>query len=456
MKWLASFATGILCFVAVSACADETGWQAAAGAVAITPDEPIWMAGYAARDKPSEGKIHDLFAKTLVIEDDAGTRLVIVTLDLIGITPELRAGVEDALKQDGVPAESLLLNASHTHCGPELRGDRLVRFGIDSRYAAMSRQYVRETATKIGKLVAETLQQLQPARLIYSRARAGFAMNRRLPTANGFINSPNPDGPIDHEVPVLRVEDGNGNLKAVLFGYACHATTLGFQQLCGDYPGFAQQYIQEAHPGAIALFMNGCSGDQNPYPRRTLELAEQHGRALANGVETALETKNFRTLAGPLRVALDYATLKFAGPPSREQIEAEVASSNKYERFHGQALQEELERSGKIETEFSFFPIQAVQFGNDLTLVAICGEVVVDYALRLKQELADDKSNLVWVAGYSNYVFGYLPSTRVLKEGGYEGGGAMRYTTFPGPFDDSVEERVLAKVHELVRRVRSK
>lgn len=178
--------------------------------------------------------------------------------------------------------------------------------------------------------------------------------------------------------------------------------------------------------------------------------------ALANGVETALETKNFRTLAGPLRVALDYATLKFAGPPSREQIEAEVASSNKYERFHGQALQEELERSGKIETEFSFFPIQAVQFGNDLTLVAICGEVVVDYALRLKQELADDKSNLVWVAGYSNYVFGYLPSTRVLKEGGYEGGGAMRYTTFPGPFDDSVEERVLAKVHELVRRVRSK
>ena len=179
MKWLASFATGILCFVAVSACADETGWKAAAGAVVITPDEPIWMAGYAARDKPSEGKIHDLFAKTLVIEDDAGTRLVVVTLDLIGITQELRAGVEDALKQHGVPAESLLLNASHTHCGPELRGDRLVRFGIDARYAAMSRQYVRETATKIGSLVAETLQQLQPARLIYSRARAGFAMNRR-------------------------------------------------------------------------------------------------------------------------------------------------------------------------------------------------------------------------------------------------------------------------------------
>jgi hypothetical protein len=347
-----------------------------------------------------------------------------------------------------------LLNASHTHCGPELRGDRLVRFGIDAQYAAMSRQYVRDTATKIGKLVAETLERTQPARLIYSRARAGFAMNRRLPTDNGFINSPNPDGPVDHEVPVLRVEDAEGNLKVVLFGYACHATTLGFQQWCGDYPGFAQQYVEQAHPGAIAMFMNGCSADQNPYPRRTLELAQQHGRALANGVETALETKNVREVGGPLHVALDYATLKFAGPPSLEQVEAEVASSNKYARFHGQALQEELDRTGKIETEFSFFPIQTVQFGNDLTLVAICGEVVVDYSLRLKQELADN-NNIVWVAGYSNYVFGYLPSTRVLNEGGYEGGGAMRYTTFPGPFDDSVEERVLTKVRELVTRVRS-
>lgn len=441
-----------------TALADEStlSWKAAAGAVVITPDEPVWMAGYASRKEPSRGKIHDLFAKALVIEDNAGSRLVIVTTDLIGITPELRAGVEDIVKQHGVPAESLLLNASHTHCGPELRGDRLIRFGIDAKYAAVSQQYVRKTATKIGRLVAQTLQQLEPSRLIYSRARAGFAMNRRLPTQSGFINSPNPDGPVDHNVPVLRVEGSDGELNAVLFGYACHATTLGFQQLCGDYPGFAQQYIEEAHPGTVALFMNGCSGDQNPYPRRTLELAKQHGRGLANGVETALETRNVRELTGPLHMALTYATLKFAGPPSREEVQAEVASRNRYERFHGQTLFEELNNTGEIQTEFSRFPIQVAQFGEDMTLVAICGEVVVDYSLRLKKELGEEGTNVVWVAGYSNYVFGYLPSGRVLKEGGYEGGGAMRYTTFPGPFDDSVEERVVSKVHDLVTRVRSK
>lgn len=458
MKWCACLLIGfhfLLPTNLLGGSNEDCDWKAAAGAVAITPSEPVWMAGYAARDKPSEGAVHDLFAKTLVLEDQQGTRLVMVTLDLIGITPEFRTGVEAQLGKLGIPPESLLMNASHTHCGPELRGERLVRFGIDAKYAAMADQYVRETAAKIGRLVGETLDQLKPSRLIFSRARAGFAMNRRLPTDKGFINSPNPDGPIDHEVPVLRVIDAEGNLQAVLFGYACHATTLSFQQLCGDYPGFAQAYVQEAHPGTIALFLNGCSGDQNPYPRRTLDLAKQHGRALANGVETALETKNTREVHGPLRVALDYATLQFAGPPSREEVEAQVASSNKYERYHGQAMLDQLNGSGKIETEFHSFPIQAVQFGNDLTLVAICGEVVVDYSLRLKRELANDNSPIVWVAGYSNYVFGYLPSRRVLQEGGYEGGGAMQYTVFPGPFDESVEERVIAKVHELVKQTRT-
>ena len=203
------------------------------------------------------------------------------------------------------------------------------------------------------------------------------------------------------------------------------------------------------------MFVNGCSGDQNPYPRRTLELAQQHGRALANGVETALETKRVREIEGPLQVALEYTTLKFAGPPTREEIASQIESSNKYERFHGEALMDELEQTGEVRTEYDRFPIQVVQFGEDLTLVAICGEVVVDYALRLKRELSRDEGDVIWVAGYSNYVFGYLPSRRVLEEGGYEGARAMTYTTFPGPFDPSVEQRVVETVQRLVARVRA-
>jgi hypothetical protein len=274
-------------------------------------------------------------------------------------------------------------------------------------------------------------------------------MNRRLPTKNGYQNHPNPDGPVDHDVPVLRIDSPDGKLQAVMFGYACHSTTLSFYEFCGDYPGFAQLYLEEAHPEVTALFIAGCGGDQNPYPRRTLDLAKQHGRALANGVETALLSPAL-PVRGPIHSAMDTVILDFAQPPSRQQLEQQLQSSNKYERRHAQVLLNELEQTGKIRKTYPYL-VQVIQFGNDLTMVALSGEVVVDYSLRLKAELAGPK---VWVAGYSNDVFGYLPSLRVLKEGGYEGGGAMRYTPFPGPFAPSVEKRVINKVHNLVEKVR--
>lgn len=436
-------------------------WKAAAAAVVITPEKPMWMAGYAARDKPSEGKVHELYAKVLVLEDAAGTKVAIVTTDLIGIKPHLRDPVLAAVQQQfGLPAECVLMNASHTHCGPELREDVTLVREIGAEHAALARQYTQELAQKLIALIGEALGRLEPARLQYSFGRCGFAMNRRLPTDSGVQNSPNPDGPVDHVVPVLQVFGSNEKLKAVLFGYACHNTTLGFYQFCGDYAGFAQAYLEESHPGTTALFLTGCGADQNPYPRGTLERAQHHGRSLAVAVEAALETRRQRTIHGPLKSDLADVTLEFAPPPTRAELTERLNSSNKYVRRHAELLLEQLEQAGTIRTEYDF-PLQVLQFGNDLTLAAICGETVVDYAHRLRRELSNspesyrtDSEPIVWVSGYNNHVFGYLPSRRVLEEGGYEGGGAMTYTRFPGPLASSVEERVVGKVHELVRQVR--
>jgi hypothetical protein len=247
----------------------------------------------------------------------------------------------------------------------------------------------------------------------------------------------------------LRVEGADGKLRAVLFGYARHNTTLSFYQFCGDYAGYAQAYLEEAHPGATALFLMGCGGDQNPYPRGTLELAQQHGRALANAMEAALLPKA-RTVAGPLRVALEEVTLDLVPPAGRDELLKLKESPDKYDRRRAQFLLEELEQTGRIRSTYAY-PVQVVQFGQDLTLVALAGEAVVDYSLRLKKELAGTP---LWVAGYSNDVFGYVPSLRVLKEGGYEGGDAMRYTRLAGRFTPTVEERIIGKVRELVERMR--
>ena len=451
----------LLCLIAFPFCAhagQQPSFKAGVASIVITPDESMWMAGYAARNKPSEGKVHDLHAKALALEDEHGTRLVIVTVDLIGIPRPMRDWLAERAKESyKLEPEALLLNASHTHSGPVIRETRYsiygnTLYGLSPEQIQQSNKYVDDLQDKLLELIGRAIENLAPAKLGYTHARAGFAMNRRLKTETGVRNSPNPDGPVDHDVPVLRVDSPDGKLRAVLFGYACHCTTLSFYRYCGDYAGFAQEYIEQAHPGTTAMFMAGCGGDQNPYPRRgpqPLDYCMQHGRALANGVESALAPRA-RPVAGPIRAGIDTVTLEFAEVPSREKLEQQAKSTDKYVRRHAEVLLEELEQNGAIRTTYPYL-VQVVRFGDDLTMVALAGEVVVDYSLRLKSELP---GRAVWVAGYSNDVFGYIPSVRVLREGGYEAGDAMRYTDLPGPFAPSVEELIVAKVHELAQSPR--
>ncbi|MHC4116179.1 MAG: neutral/alkaline non-lysosomal ceramidase N-terminal domain-containing protein [Planctomycetota bacterium] len=457
-RWMALCVIALSGFVAWAplAGAEQMQWKAGVASVVITPTEPMWMAGYAARKGPSEGKVHDLWAKALALEDSQGGRFVLVTVDLIGIPRPTRDWMSKQVqtRYDLAPGE-VLFNASHTHCGPVIRETRYsiygnTLYGLSPEQIEQSNKYVEDLQKKLLRLIGKALDNLAPVRLGYTHARAGFAMNRRSKTEASYRISPNPDGPVDHDVPVLRIDDAKGKLRAVVFGYACHCTTMSFNMFCGDYAGFAQEYVQQAHPDVTAFFVAGCGGDQNPYPRRELDYCKQHGRALANGVETALSSQA-EAVRGPIKAAMDTVTLDFAEPPSRSQLEEKAKSKDKYDRRHAEVLLDELKRNGEIRKTYPY-PVQVVRFGDDLTLVALAGEVVVDYALRFKAEIAD---SAVWVAGYSNDVFGYVPSVRILQEGGYEGGGAMRYTDLPGPFAPSIEERIVGKVHKMVDTMRA-
>ena len=446
----------LLLRVLVFGAADEATWKVGVASVVITPDQPMWLAGYVSRTNVSQGKAQDLYAKALALDDASGRRLVIVTLDLIGIPRPLRNGVESALrKEDGLPPEGLLMNCSHTHSGPEFRVGKSpqdwVMFGKEGIPGAKSaEEYGRELQEKIIGVVRHALASRAPAKLSYQHARCGFAMNRRTPAGTNYTNFPNPDGPVDHDVPVLRVDAPEGKLRAVLFGYACHNTTLALYQICGDYAGYAQQYLEAANPGATALFLQGCGGDQNPYPRGTLELAQTHGRSLATAVEAALQTRG-QPLSGPLRLAYDEVEIHYAGPPTGADLEAKLKSSDVYEAQHARRMLDWLAREGKLPEKYPF-PVQVARFGDALTLVALAGETVVDYSLRLKKELTGPA---LWVAGYCDDVMAYIPSARLLREGGYEPHTSMFFTEIhPGPWAPTLEERIIGKVRELNTRLK--
>jgi hypothetical protein len=396
-------------------------WKVGTATLKVTPQKMLWMAGYAARKKPAEGKVQELFAKALALQDEQGNKLVFVTLDLIGV-PQLmrRAVAAEAEKQFKLPQANLVMNASHTHSGPSLRTTPLTEAEKDNPKAKDAWEYTHKLQSDLVALIGKALTDMQPARLTWNKARCGFAMNRRrdytLPPDHPNANkAPNPNGPVDHEVPALRVEASDGTLKATLFGYACHNTSLGFYNWCGDYAGFAQEYLQEHRPGFTALFLMGCGGDQNPYPRRSdvvpgvtdLELSMQHGRSLSNAVEMALSV-NPLAVAGPIRAAYEEIKLSYA---------------NKKREDHD-------------------YPVQVIKIGKDLTFITLGSEVVVDYSLRFKREFAGEAG--VWVAGYSNDYTGYMPSLRVLKEGGYEAAAGWA---------EDVEDRIANKVHELYKKL---
>jgi len=449
-------ATMLFCISVSLTFADESpaelSWKAGVSSVKITPEGPAWMAGYASRNKPSDGVEHDLFAKSLVIQDAAGETLVMVTLDLISVPGPLRAHIEDKLKQShGLKPENLLMNCSHTHSGPEIRTTDPALDGLDPERREKAVAYVESLQTRILSSIDAAFIKLAPASISFQKARAGFAMNRRLPSDTGYKNSPNPEGRVDHAVPLLRVENAEGSITAVVFGYACHNTTLGFYQMNGDYAGYAQHYLEEAHPGMVAMFMMGCGGDQNPYPRRTLELAKQHGRTLATAVEAGLETPK-RAITGSLKMAFATAELEYAEAPTKDELLEQAQSTNKYDQRYAERLLKELDE-GTLITSYPA-PVQVVRFGDAVLFVALPGETVVDYSLRIKRENRKQGGPDVWVAGYSNDVFAYIPSLRILLEGGYEAGGAMRYMTTvvqPGAFAPNVEDLLMGRVNELIK-----
>ncbi|MGH6677479.1 MAG: neutral/alkaline non-lysosomal ceramidase N-terminal domain-containing protein, partial [Bradyrhizobium sp.] len=343
----------------------------------ITPRQSMWMAGYGARNKPSEGKLTELYVKALALEDPHGGRLVLLTSDLVGIPRSLSEPVaEEVRKRTNLPRERLMLTVSHTHCGPVLRDSLHTMYDMPAEGAKKIGPYTDKLKGWMIDVIVRALDDLKPAKLSFGKGTARFAVNRRRPTDKGFINAANPEGPVDHAVPVLRVETADGKLRAAVFGYACHNTTLSFYQWCGDYAGFAQKYVEDKHPGATAMFWMGCGADANPLPRGKVELCKKYGRELAVAVEDALAGR-LTPIRGASEAKYAAIALPFDKLPSRAQWQADRHSKQFAVRNRAEHYLKILDAGGKIDNQYRYYPVQAWRLG-ELTWVSLGGEVVVD------------------------------------------------------------------------------
>lgn len=443
-----------VCEQQVFAQSDSGSWKAGVGKAVITPSQPMWMSGYASRDKPAEGKIHDLWAKALVLQDPAGRRVLLVTLDLVGID---RATSQDICRRledtHQLERSQISLSTSHTHTGPVVGTNLLSMFALDETQLALIRDYTVQLSDAVAAAVREAFDSLESASIATGRSQAAFAVNRRnnreadVPTLRerGQLV-----GPVDHSVPVLSVRNPEGVLRAVAFGYACHATVLSLMEWSGDWPGFAQIELEKRHPGAVALFWAGCGADQNPLPRRTVELAAEYGRQTADAVDRSLQSP-MTPVSGQLRSGYQEIPLPLEQIPTAAQIEAELKSENVYVARRAATLLRKIAEEGPLTSTYPY-PVQMWGIGDHVNLTFLGGEVVVDYALRIRDELPGPAN---WVSGYSNDVMAYIPSERVLMEGGYEGETSMIYYGLPSKWATGIEEQILSAVHELHKSIRA-
>lgn len=430
------------------------GWKAGVASVIITPKESMWMAGYGSREKPSEGKIHDLFVKALALEDAEGNNSVIVTADIVSVTVYFSNRIAEKINEKfGLPREAILFNTSHTHCGPENRIP--IPFYIPEDWENEIVGYTNWLETRYVRVIGEALADLAPADISFASAQpVPFAVSRRYPTPDGIVYRSGPSayytgGPRDDTVPVLTVFRPDSTVKAILFGYACHPITLNVYQYCGDYPGFAQRYIENAFPGSTALFVQGCAGQLVPNARYQVEYAQGHGKALADAVINAVEGQQHK-MKGTLACAYKEIPLEFEPLPDRAALEANLTSKNLNERRRAEFFLDKMNNNEPIEN-IRHWPFQAIRFGDNLLLIGLSGEPVVEYAITFKSEFLT--YDFVWVAGYSNHGCGYLPTWQIQREGGYEGGEAMIHMPVTGPFAETVEKRVVEGVKRIVERV---
>lgn len=442
---------GVLSLMLVIALgAAETTVAVGGAKVDITPELPIRLAGYQSRLAEATRVEAPLSARALAIGSDADGPVVLVTADVIAVSETMSDAVAAAVraKHPGLTRERIAVCATHQHTGPAIAGTIPFMFSRDlpAEENARIERYAAKLQEKLIEVALAALADRRPARLAWAQGTAEFAVNRRLIVDGKHTGyKATPGGPVDHALPVLRAVDAQGAVRAVLVNYACHCTTLkgGDNYVHPDWAGEAAKRIEGRHAGAVALVAIGCGADADPQPRG-LPAVATNGGAVADEVARVMAGE-MRALGRVTHAAFRRIELPLGRVVPRAELEARLTGKANVAYAAAQFLRQ-LD-AGKPLPSIVPYPVQAWAFDGDFAMVFLGGEVVAEYALRLKRELGVSR---LWVNAYANHVPCYIPSRQVLKEGGYEAEAAMDYYGWPTRLAEDTEDRIVRTVHDLL------
>ncbi len=442
----------LVCLILLCCGPCHAAWQAGLGRVDITPREPVPLAGYGGKTRLSQGVDHPIWLKALALRDERGQTLLWIGSDLVGLSQRMVERITaDALAKHGLKREQLLLNCSHNHSCPVTEDVLWLYYEMTPEEKEATQRYTQQVYLAYQEVIAAALKDLRAAEVFFEQGLAGVAVNRRRsrgPESRAF------GGQVDQDVPVLAIKS-DGRLRGFFFGYSCHTTALGGLSINGDYAGYAMERLERDQPGVLAGFIQNCGGDANPLPRlrgrdrEAKALAQGYGDILAEAVRQVLEGP-MKPLQGELRLSYGQIDLPLEPGLSQQEIESRLPKLSGMPRREFQHFLSQYQRLGRLPDAVPY-PIQVARLGSDLLLIALTGETVVDYSLQFKAALG---WNQTWVSGYNNDLTSYIPSLRVLREGGYEGLTGMYEYGHRAAYSPQVEELIHREVQRQVKALR--
>lgn len=433
--------------------AENCPYLAGVAVVDVTPPVGSWLSGFAARTEPCDGVYLPLRAVvTVLTERAAGARVILVSAEWLGFydrTEPLRALITAAT---GVPRECIVLAATHTHCGPAVHPHE-----AGDCWEPTDEVFLADALQRIATAAAAALATSEPVALSFAAGACGFAYSRRKPDGRGGVTwAPTLEAPHDHTVPALVFARADGSVKHVLFSYACHPTGGGPKlQAGGDFAGFAMRELEQ-RLGCTAGFFLGCAGDQKPYrpgpkqagfPAYAVAELRELGAELAEAVTRVVKAGKASRVEGALRVRSHQLGLRAVVLP-RADYAAMLESEQSYFRRWAQLNLAYLDRGERPPVDLPL-ELQTVAFGRSLVLVTMAGEMSAEYGLRLVRDFRGEFA-AVWPVGYTNDLFGYVPSERQIPEGGYEVVGSQMFMGRPGPLESGTEERIFATLRTML------
>jgi len=391
--------------------------RAGVAKVNITPPVGLELSGWAFG--PSVGILDELYAKVLLLESDS-KKAAIVTADLIGFDTKYADAIREGIANKvNMNANDVLVSCSHTHSGPATMFLR--RWGeIDEDFVHVVEKQLIGTATVAAK-------RMQEARIGAGKGRAdGVGINRR------DVES----GSVDAEVGVIRVDNSQGEMMAVLMNYSCHPVAVhNYKNLISaDYPGYAMGVIEKIKEGrVIALHTTGAAGDINPQQMHDVKYAEKFGNMVggeALKIAESIETRPELTL----NVVSEPVNLPVRTLPTVDELKKmiEEGKKNLAKRKQEGTLEYHQLMSTYIPIEWAQEALEVVESGrtvehlemeiqvvrmNDAVLVAMPGEIFVDIGLNIKKT---SPYPYTFVIEMANGAIAYLPTRKAFEVGGYE------------------------------------